>query len=213
MNTHASNTPIPYSQRPLPAVHCAAIELLLIVARRGTDRRLPRALASPLQRNLRAACTAIFRAAHGTRPARELQRAKDSLLSSFSLLVILFAEGHLDETFYRDAESRVDLILGGIDLLDPGRLEEWASQPAPPAPASIDDGLTSVLARTKTIVDRVAQLANSAPPDQSSDAGPSDGNGTGHFTKRGSDSRTRSPVSRRSAVQAPSTAIEENEAR
>ncbi len=135
---------IPYSQRPLPELHAALVELQLYALRWLTPVWAPARMTACIHRAAMTATMSVEVAAHGPRQRPFLKRAKEAAHVFMSALRQLEIHGGLDLRILDEARRRTDQVLLGLDQLAVTPVEEWtalhlpplAPEPAAPPPES-----------------------------------------------------------------------------
>jgi hypothetical protein len=122
----------PLSERPLPAVHEAIMELQSFVDRFLASVPVKSCDATRISRALERACLAIELGANNARRKHHLNRAKDAIVLSLGLFRQLCRRQLIDGGSFVLLERRMSRVFAGLEKLDETGEAGWASAPMPP---------------------------------------------------------------------------------
>jgi hypothetical protein len=146
----------PFSERPLPAVHAAILELHLISIRSLTQVRFRDSEIRQIRCATERAAIAVELAASGHRRGYNLQRAHEAMIVSLGLMRLLHIEGMLARKPYDQVRRKADQILFGLEQLDDSSVESWSTiELVPIEDVASDSGKEDSL--VKPLLARVAE--------------------------------------------------------
>jgi hypothetical protein len=139
-----------HAEVPLPAVHGAIVELHLIIARGLAPVRIRRATER--------AAIAVEHAAAGHRRRYNLQRAHEAMITTRSLMRLLYLEEMIEGGAYHHLRRRIEQILSGLEQLGDAAPERWSAIELVPIDSeSSDSGSTAEDSRLQLLRARVAK--------------------------------------------------------
>jgi hypothetical protein len=149
-----------YLDKTLPAVHVAAREFHLAVREWIASARAPASAMGVLAVATRRARVALEVAAHSQAYRRQLQRARENMLTCLAEFPTLTDEGYFCDELCLEARRRIDQILRGIDQLLTTPVEEWLKVELPPIERTEPLDNSSVAATRQALKHRIAAIAN-----------------------------------------------------
>jgi hypothetical protein len=153
------------SERPLPALHGAALETHLVVNRWLAAIKLRDSAVSRIKRLTRRASIAIDVATNSQRSGFHLRRAREAILECRAELRILRGEEKIDQRLYDHARRRLDQIIGGIDQLSAKPEEQWFSVELAPLEVEANEPTKAIeFTRLQQILGRVEKAVLSLFP-------------------------------------------------
>jgi hypothetical protein len=155
-----------HSERPLPAVHAAILELHIVNIGLLASVQLRNSEIGQIRRATGRAAIAIEHATAGHRRRDNLRRAHEAMMTCHGLTQLLHLEGMIDARTYGLVRRRIDQIVSGLEQLGDTNAECWTTiELAPIEIGSSDSSSRTVDSRLRQLLLGAAEAIRSISQD------------------------------------------------